>query len=200
LLAGAEVGVHVEEVLDAVAVVARLEGDLPERRADPQGGDAEPPQVAELAPQPFQRAALPAAAGAEPGVVIDPAGVLGPVQGCGAAGRRAVVVVPVAALLLAVGEAVQQQEVQNLVLPGGRRRGERPPRQGGEVEIQQALLDRLGHLTLLAGQRRIPSSSRCRSKSATSRYTRKAPAWYSRWSPRSSCQAPQTVRSGAPPV
>ena len=49
LLARAEVRVDVEEVLDAVAVVARLERDLAERRADPQRGDAEPPEVAELA-------------------------------------------------------------------------------------------------------------------------------------------------------
>ncbi len=52
LLARPEMRIHVEEVLDAVAVVARLERDLPEERADPQGGDAEPPQVAELALQP----------------------------------------------------------------------------------------------------------------------------------------------------
>ena len=84
LLACPEMRIHVEEVLDAVAVVARLEGDLPEDRADPQGGDAEPTQVAELALQPRERAALPAVAGAEPGVVIDPAGVLGPVKRCGA--------------------------------------------------------------------------------------------------------------------
>src|SRR5262249_22753216 len=45
----AEVGVHVEEILDAIAVVARLEGDLAEWRANPQGGDAKTPQVAELA-------------------------------------------------------------------------------------------------------------------------------------------------------
>ena len=84
LLACPEMRVHVEEVLDAVAVVARLEGDLPEDRADPQGGDSEPTEVSELALQPGQRPALPAIAGAEPGVVIDPARVLGPVKRRGA--------------------------------------------------------------------------------------------------------------------
>ena len=59
LLASPEMRIDVEEVLDAVAVVARLEGDLAEDRADPQRGDAEPPQVAELALQPFESAALP---------------------------------------------------------------------------------------------------------------------------------------------
>ena len=59
LLARPEVRIHVEEVLDAVAVVARLERDLPEDGADPQGGDAEPPQVAEFALQSL-RACRPA--------------------------------------------------------------------------------------------------------------------------------------------
>ena len=145
LLARPEMGVHVKKVLDAVAVVARLEGDLAKGRADPQCGDAEPPQVAELAPQPPQRAALPAAAGAEPRVVIDAARVLGPVQRRDAAGRRAAVGVAVAALLVAVGESIQQQEVQHLIFPGSRGRRERPPRQRGEVEVQQAFLNCLSH-------------------------------------------------------
>jgi len=72
LLARSEMRIDVEEILDTVAVVARLERDLPEDRADPQGGDAEPPQVAEFALQSFQRTALPTAAGAEPRVIIDP--------------------------------------------------------------------------------------------------------------------------------
>src|SRR5262249_9801203 len=40
-----EMRIHVKEVLDPVAMVARLERDLPEDRADPQGGDAESPEV-----------------------------------------------------------------------------------------------------------------------------------------------------------
>ena len=148
LLARAEVRVHVEEVLDAVAVVARLECDLAERRADPQRGDAQPAEVAELARQPLDRAALPAAAGAEPGVVIDRG--RRPRAGTAACRRShgAARIVRVAAFLVAVGEAVQHQEVQHLVLPGGRRRGERPPGQRGEVDVQQAFLDRLSHRTL----------------------------------------------------
>src|SRR5262249_30493640 len=80
LLARPEMRIDVEEVLDAVAVVARLEWDLPEDRADPESGDAEPSQVAELTFQPLECAALPAAAGPDPGVVIDPAGVFGAIQ------------------------------------------------------------------------------------------------------------------------
>src|SRR5262249_48560129 len=43
-----EMRIDVEEVLDAVAVVARLEGALPKDGADPQGGDAQPPEITEL--------------------------------------------------------------------------------------------------------------------------------------------------------
>src|SRR5262249_49809372 len=50
-LARPEMRIHVEEVLDAVAVVCRFERNLPENGADPQGGDAEPPQVSEFALQ-----------------------------------------------------------------------------------------------------------------------------------------------------
>src|SRR5262245_44641375 len=141
LLARPEMRIYVEEVLDAVAVVTRLEGDLFEDRADPQGRDAEPPEVTEFALQPPQRSALPARAGAEPRVVIDPPGILGLVQGCRAALHGAARSVAVAAFFVPVGEAVEQQEVQYLVLPRGRGRRERPPRQGGEIHIEQAFLN-----------------------------------------------------------
>src|SRR5262249_60891670 len=130
---GAEVRVNVREVVYPVPRVAGLERALPEDRADPQGGDAEPPQVAELASEPLERSALPAAAGAEPRVVIDPAGVFGPVGRRAAGVDRPVLVVPVAARLPAVREPVQQQEVQDLVLPGDRGWGERPAGQPGGV-------------------------------------------------------------------
>src|SRR5262249_30714703 len=120
LRAGPEVRIDVEEVLDPVAVVARLERDLPEDGADPQRGDTELPEGAEFALQARQRAALPVAAGAEPVIVIDPTAVLGPVQRRGAGPYRAVFVIPVAVFFLAVGETVHQEEVQDLVLPGGR--------------------------------------------------------------------------------
>src|SRR5262245_53863892 len=96
----------VEEVLDPVPVVARLERYLPENGADPQGSDAQPAKVAELALEPLERTALPVAAGAEPGVVINPTGVLWPVQRRDAGPYWAALVVPVAAFFLAVGETV----------------------------------------------------------------------------------------------
>src|SRR4029079_1344507 len=83
LLARAEVRVHIEEVLDAVAVIALLERDLSEWRADPQRSDAEPTQVTQLAGQALNRAPLPSVAGAEPRIVIDAAIVFGAVEGRG---------------------------------------------------------------------------------------------------------------------
>src|SRR5262249_6314092 len=135
-------------VLDAVAVVARLERDLAKDRADPQGGDAEPPEVAEFAPQPFQRAALPATAVAEPRIVLSSARVFGRVQGRGSGSHRVTFRVPIAAALVPVRETVQEQKIENLILPGGWRRGERPPGQGTEVNIQEALLNLVGHVSL----------------------------------------------------
>ena len=97
---------------------------------------------------PLKRAALPAAAGAEPRVVIDSAGVFRRVQGRGSRFHRAAFTVPMAAALVAVREAVQEQKIEDLVLPGGRRRRERPPSQRSEVNVQQALLDLVGHVGL----------------------------------------------------
>src|SRR5262249_53802024 len=76
LFSGSEMRIDVEEVLDAVAVVGRLERDLPENGADPQGSDAEPLEIAELAFQSFQRSTLPGVTDAEPRVVINPARIL----------------------------------------------------------------------------------------------------------------------------
>jgi hypothetical protein len=47
------------------------------------------------------------------------------------------------ALLVAVGIAVQHQEVQYLVLPGGRRGRVRGPAQGGPVDVAQAFLQQV---------------------------------------------------------
>src|SRR5262249_52922202 len=107
LLARPEMRINVEEILDPVAVVGRLERDLAEDGADPQGGDAEPPKIAELALQPLERTALPAAAGAEPHVVIDPTGVFGAIQRRRAVLNGAIRIVLVAVSFLAIGEAIQ---------------------------------------------------------------------------------------------
>src|SRR5262249_29872559 len=79
LRAGPEMRIDVKEVLNAVAVVARLECDLPKDPADPQGGDPQRSEITKFALQPLERAALPFAAGTEPDVVVHPTGVLGPI-------------------------------------------------------------------------------------------------------------------------
>jgi hypothetical protein len=66
-----------------------------------------------IAPQSPKGAALPSAAGAGPCVVIDAAEIIGTVQGRVAAGHRAVFVVSIAAFFHAVGEAIQEQEVND---------------------------------------------------------------------------------------
>ena len=88
-----EVRIHVEKVLNSVTVIARLERHLSENRADPKGSDAETPQVAEFAFQAPERAALPAAAGTEPNIVVDSTGVFRGVERRGSGACRASIVV-----------------------------------------------------------------------------------------------------------
>src|SRR5262249_28473757 len=102
----------------------------------------------EFAFQSLERSTLPAVAGAAPGVVIDPARVFRRVQGRGSRFQRAAFTVPIAAALVAVRETVQEQKIENLILPRGRRRLERLPGQGPEVNVQEALLDLDGHVSL----------------------------------------------------
>jgi hypothetical protein len=95
--------------------------------------------------------ALPAAAGAKPHVVIDPARVFRRVQRGGPRCYRAAFIVPMAAALVPVGEAVHEQKIESLILPSGRRRCERPSGQPSEVNVQQALLDLVGHVRFSLG-------------------------------------------------
>ena len=140
-----EVRIHVEKVLNSVTVIARLERHLSENRADPKGSDAEAPQVAEFAFQAPERAALPAATGTEPNIVVDSTGVFRAVERRGSVACRASIVVPEATVLVPIGEPVQKQKIDNLILPRGRRRHERPLGQRCEVKVQKAFFDFLGH-------------------------------------------------------
>ena len=147
VLARSEVWVDVEEVLDAVTVVARrLECDLAKDRAHPERGDAETLEIAELALQSLQGAALPYAAGLEPSVIVDASGVVYRVERRPARSHRAAVVVPVAAALVPIREPVDEQEIKHLVFPSSGRRRVLASGQLGEVEIQQAFFDLLGHV------------------------------------------------------
>ena len=47
--------------------------------------------------------------------------------------------------LVSIGEAIDEQKIEHLVLPGSRRRGELSLEQLGEIEVQQTFLDPLSH-------------------------------------------------------
>ncbi len=143
LLAGSEVRIDIEEVLDAVAVIRRLERDLAEYRADPKGCHSQPLQIAEFAPQALESPSLPRPAGGEPAVVVYLPRALLRVERRGAARRWTALVIAMPSLLLTVGEPVQKQEVQDLVLPGGGRWRECPSRKGSEVDVVEALFDHI---------------------------------------------------------
>src|SRR5215467_5589257 len=107
--------IDVEEVLDTVAMVAcRLEGDLAEDRAHPKSCNTKSLQVSQLALQPLETAPLPCAAGFEPGIVVNLSRVTGRIETCGAASYRPVVVVTMAAGLIAIGEPIDEQKIDDL--------------------------------------------------------------------------------------
>src|SRR5262245_14362640 len=145
VLARTEVRIDVEKILDPVSVVARwLECDLAEDRAYPQRRDAKAFEIAELARESFQRPTLPRTASIEPATVINPSCIFA-IEPRRPFGYRTTIVVPIAAALVAVGESIDQQKIQHLVLPSGRGGTELPLAQPHEVEIQQTLLNVLGH-------------------------------------------------------
>ena len=128
IVPGAEVRIDIKEILDAVAVIRLLRRDLLEDRAHPDRGDAESLQVAHLGFQAPQRSADELASRFEPLLSIAVglhrvAFVSGGEEGGRSGGDDRAGVVPVA-ILLAVREAVQHEEIENLVLPCGRRREE----------------------------------------------------------------------------
>lgn len=145
IVARAEARIDVEEVLDAVAVVRLLRRHLLEDRADPDGRDPETLEIADFRLEPAQRPAHEPTARLHPVVPIR--------GGCGrvAAVRRlerrrragrddGAVIVPIA-LLASVREAIEHQEIEDLVFPGRGRGKERSSRrERGEVDVGDALL------------------------------------------------------------
>src|SRR3954454_21867406 len=138
---GSVVRIDLEEVLDPVAVVVRRPLALPQNRADPQGGHAEPMEIAELAPRPLQGAAHPRRARLPPPgrvlVAADGTALVGRPEQRRRAGDHVAgdVTVPV---LAPVGETVDEEEVQDLVGPGGRRRMERALQDPGPVQLPES--------------------------------------------------------------
>src|SRR4051794_2620840 len=138
---GSVVRIDLEEVLDPVAVVVRRPLALPQDRADPQGGHAEPIEIAELAPRPLEGAAHPRRARLPPPgrvlVAADGTALVGRPEQRRRAGDHVPGDVPVP-VLAPVGETVDEKEVQDLVGPGGRRRMERALQDPGPVQLSES--------------------------------------------------------------
>ena len=115
VIATAEARIDLEEVLDTVAVVGVQVAALPEDRAQPDSGDAQSLEIVQLAGNPGQCPALIAVTSRRrPGV---------PTPGFPVAsvGRASVSLRPVeqrSHVLGTVTEPVDEQEVDDLVLPG----------------------------------------------------------------------------------
>jgi hypothetical protein len=119
-----EVVVDLKEVLDAVAVIAVGPGDLLEHRADPDCACPQAVEIADLAAQAHEVSANPAATGAPPCRRLAVGGYrIARIRGREQR-RRARDDGPIVAaitVLAAIGEAVEHQEVKDLVFPSCRR-------------------------------------------------------------------------------
>src|SRR3954468_24256985 len=176
---GSVVRIDLEKALDAIAVVVRRPRALPQDRADPQGGHAEPLEIPELAPRPLEGAAHPRRARLPPPgrVLVAPDGtalVERPEQRC-RAGDHVPGDVPVP-VLAPVGETVDEEEVQDLVGPGGRRRMERALQDPGPVQLPES-------------KRHLSSCPPCVSAGSTGSLSSRAPAGM-----------PSSADRGAPPT
>ena len=142
ILAGAEVRVDIEEILDAVAMVGvGVRGHLLEHRADPDGRHTEALEVADLVLQSLQRATQPLVAGVGPGGPVRRVGVVGEAEWRRAAAGIQISRVIAEALLASIGEAIEHQEIKHLVFPGGWRRCVAGPTQGGPVDVMQTAFE-----------------------------------------------------------
>jgi hypothetical protein len=56
--------------------------------------------------------------------------------------------IPITARLVSIREPVQKQKIENLILAGGWRRSELPPRQGSEIYVHEAFFDLDGHVKI----------------------------------------------------
>src|SRR5262245_7728936 len=109
ILARAKAWIDVEEVLNAISMVGLQVRPLAPDGTDPQGGDAELPQVVQLALDPFERPALKLLTGSHPGAFV-----------CSPELLRVGVVEQGPLILAAIAEAVGQEKVQHLITPVGR--------------------------------------------------------------------------------
>jgi hypothetical protein len=138
ILAAAEVRVDLEEILDGVAVVRVQVPPLLEHRTDPQRGDAERLQIADLRRDPPQGASLPALAAAlRPPIEAERGG---------SRGGEIAAVEQRATGLGTVAEPIGEQKVQHFVAPVGGRgevahaAGERERIERGGTGLSQDLI------------------------------------------------------------
>ena len=121
-------------------MIALLRGHLLEDRADPDGRNAQPLQIADLRLEAAQRPADEPVAGLDPLLpVIRGRGGIAAIarleERCGAGRDQSARVVPVV-VLASIRVAIEHQEIEHLVFPGDRRRVERPALcQGSEVDV-----------------------------------------------------------------
>ncbi len=145
IFAVAEMRVHVEKILNAVAVIGFLMSDLLENRADPNRGHAEAFQITHLARQPFQCTADELSAGFKPAFsLLRGSGCIAAIpifkhRRC-AAGNDISLVVAIA-LFFSIGKAVEHQEIEHLVFPGRGRGEEFVIGQGREIQFGKTFFD-----------------------------------------------------------
>jgi len=142
-------------------VVRVLEGDLLEDRAEPQGRHAHALEVAELAGDAGERAADVAVAGVPPALGVreraDRVQGIAGLKERGCPGGDDVAAEITEARFPAVREAIDQQEIQHLVFPGGRRGCESlAADQSVQVQVGESL-ERHGNLpSAVVAQSRTP--------------------------------------------
>src|SRR5262249_19749994 len=114
----AEMWIHVEEVLNGVAVIRIQMASLFEDRPDPERRHAEVFQIAEFGANPAQRSALPPLRARLRPAIPPPRLAVGQ---SGASGDQIATVEQRTRLFLPVAETIRQQEVKRFVAPiGGR--------------------------------------------------------------------------------
>jgi hypothetical protein len=122
----AEVRINLEEVLDAVSMKGVIDRNLLEDGAEPDGSNAEPLEIADLRGYALQVPSNEGCPGVAPscgaGVILDRIAAIGGSEQWRGAGGDGMTVVVDKIVLVAIGEAIHQQEVERLVFPMRRRR------------------------------------------------------------------------------
>src|SRR6266446_391625 len=136
---GAKMRVDIEEIVNPVAVVGVVEGNLLKDRTDPYRRHPQTLEIPDLAGQPFEGATHPVCPGLPPALgflqyLNRVLSICGLEQG-GRATPHTPPVIPPVSLLIAIGEAIQHQKIQHLVLPSSGRGKELPITESREIHF-----------------------------------------------------------------